>query len=424
MLSLYIVLIYIVAPFALALNYWRGRRDPTYRERLVERWGYTLARFDTRPLWIHAVSVGEVQASAVLVRALQKKYPQWPLLMTTGTPTGAQRVQALFGDSVQHAYLPYDMPGAVHRFLDRVRPAAGIVMETEIWPNLFRECRLRDIPLLLASARLSEKSVRRYRRLRSLVELALKDVAIAAQSATDVDRFRAIGAENVYRAGNLKFDIEIPPEVQARGEAIRKEQFAGRSVWIAASTHEGEEEIALRAHDQVTQSIAGALLLLVPRHPPRFAAVKALLESRGISFATRSSQESVRADTRVLLVDTLGELLMFYASADAAFVGGSLVPIGGHSLLEPAALGCPIVIGPHNFNAPDIAQMLLSRGAAVSVTDAASLGAALVRVLLDESNRERLRIRAREALEQNRGSLDRLLTKIDALLGAHPEGKN
>jgi 3-deoxy-D-manno-octulosonic-acid transferase len=424
MLPLYIGLIYIVAPVVLALNYWRGRRDPLYRDRLGERWGYTRARFDEPPVWIHAVSVGEVQASAALVRALQNSHPQRPLLITTGTPTGAQRVRALFGDSLQHAYLPYDSPGAVRRFLDRVRPVTGVVMETEIWPNLFRECRRRGIPLLIASARLSEKSVRRYRWLRSLTRLALKDVNIAAQSATDAERFRLIGADaaNVSVLGNLKFDVEVSSDMKARGEVVRREQFGDRPVWIAASTHEGEEEITLRAHERVCQALPSALLLIVPRHPPRFASVRTLIRSRNVPFATRSLQESVRAETRVLLVDTLGELLMFYSAADAAFVGGSLAPIGGHSLLEPAVLGCPILIGPHNFNAPDVAQMLLSRKAAIPVVDADSLAAALVDLLGDADKRDRLRLRAREIVEENKGALGRLLARLEEIMASKSKG--
>jgi 3-deoxy-D-manno-octulosonic-acid transferase len=413
---LYTILVYLAAPIALAVNWLRARRDPSYGERLRERWGFAQARFERPSLWVHAVSVGEVQAGAVLIRALKERFPEHSLVVTTGTPTGAQRVQALFGGSVQHVYLPYDMPGAVRRFLDRVRPAAGIVMETEIWPNLFRECRHRGVPLLIASARLSEKSVRRYGRLRGLASDALAGVRIAAQSNLDAKRFKEIGATLVEVVGNLKFDIDVREEVAKAGQSLRADQFAARPVWIAASTHEGEEERALTAHEIVRARLEDALLILVPRHPQRFPDVAALLAERRVPYVSRSRGERVTEATRVLLVDTLGELLMLYAAVDVAFVAGSLVPIGGHTLLEPAALGCPIIVGPHNFNAPDIAQMLLSSSAAIQVADEKALGGALVRLLNDADERRDMAARAREILEKNRGALARLIDIIESVV--------
>lgn len=416
MLPLYTFVVRLAAPLALAANWWRSRRDRAYGERLGERLGFTQTRFERAPLWLHAVSVGEVQASAVLVHALKNRYPDRPILVTTGTPTGAQRVKSLFGDSVRHVYLPYDTPGAVRRFLERLRPSVGIVMETEIWPNLFRECRRRGIPLLLASARLSEKSVRRFKRLPSLTRDALEHVRIAAQSPLDAERFEAIGAAQVEVTGNLKFDIDVREEVAAAGRDLRAAQFGVRPVWIAASTHEGEEEQALLALERIRAQIPNTLLVLVPRHPQRFSAVEGLLRARGLHYASRSRGEVVTGSTDVLLVDTLGELLMLYAAADVAFVAGSLAPIGGHSLLEPAAMGCPIVVGPHNFNAPDIAQLFLSSGAAIQIDDANALGDSVVRLLNDADERERMRARAREILQTNRGALERLIEIVDRLV--------
>jgi len=423
MLPIYSVLTYLAAPLALALNLWRARGKPEHRARWVERWGYTQARFSSAPVWVHAVSVGEVQAAAVLVRALLERYPDRAILVTTGTATGAERVRSLFGQSVQHAYLPYDMPGAVRRFLDRVSPAIGIVMETEIWPNLFRQCRERGIPILLASARLSQKSLQRFRYLSGLTRGALQHVRIAAQTSADAQRFEQIGARagNIRVEGNLKFDIQIAPDVRASGEALRAQQFPERAVWIAASTHEGEEAAALAAHDLVRAAIPGALLVLVPRHPQRFAAVKALLAARQVPFASRSLQERVDASTQVLLVDTLGELLSFYACADVAFVGGSLVPIGGHNLLEPAALARAILIGPHNFNAPETAALLRAEGAALEVADERMLGEQVARLLLDPSERERMGAAARMVVERNRGALERVLASVGELIAA-PRG--
>src|SRR5690606_13757831 len=414
---LYTVLVYLLAPVALLATMWRSRRGHGVHERWQERFGFTRARFEQAPIWVHAVSVGEVQASAVLVRALQRRYPERPILVTTGTSTGAGRVAALFGDSVAHAYLPYDLPGAARRFLDRVHPLMGIIMETEIWPNLYRECGRRAIPIVLASARLSEKSVRRYGLLRRVTRAALERVRVAAQSPTDAERFRAIGAVHVEVVGNLKFDIEVPPDTVNAGRSWRAEWLAERPVWIAASTHEGEESAALAAHRIVCERFPNALLVLVPRHPQRFTAVADSLRERRVRFATRSRQEPVGPDTQVVLVDTLGELLMFYAAADVASVGGSLGPIGGHTLLEPAAVECPIIVGPYNFNAPDIARLFLDNAAAIEVADATALGEAVTRLLLDDEARVAMCARARAILEGNRGTLKRLLEIVQEAVG-------
>jgi 3-deoxy-D-manno-octulosonic-acid transferase len=389
---LYSALLYLVAPLAFVATALRGLRDPSYRDRLPERLGFTQLRFAAPPVWIHAVSVGEVQAASALVRALSSRYPQHPILVTTATPTGAQRVRDLFGESVRHAYLPYDLPGAVRRFLERTTPLLAIVMEREIWPNLFRACAARRIPILIASARISDRSGRRHVRLAGLFRDALaRDVTIAAQTETDAERFRAIGAH------------------------IRAE-FAHRPVWVAGSTHEREEDIVLDAHERVRSARNDALLLLVPRHPDRFDAVKSWLRSRNVRFVMRSTREAVAADTSVLLVDTLGELLSFYSAANVAFVGGSLVPVGGHNLLEPAALNRPIIVGPHTFNAADIAQDFLERGAAVQVESAAELGAAVLDLLTNATRRDQMIASAHSILQNNRGALARLLTLIEKLL--------
>jgi len=443
--SVYTALLYVLAPIVLAGTALRGVRDPAYRERLPERFGFTRVfsnaaaipdmrggvpavsgppaeqrRPEQRRLWIHAVSVGEVQAAAPLVRALLKKYPQHSLLVTTATPTGAQRVRALFGDSVRHAYLPYDLPGAVRRFLDRVQPSLAIVMEREIWPNLFGECERRRIPILLASARISERSVRRHRQFAALFREALSgNVTVAAQTAQDAERYRALGARQVLVTGNVKFDIEVPEAARAAGEALRAQQFANRFVWVAGSTHDGEEQQLLAAHRQVMRQQPDALLVLVPRHPNRFDAVRSWLKSERIEFVARSRNEAVRATTSVLLVDTLGELMTFYAAADIAFVGGSLIDtVGGHNLLEPAVLRRPILVGPHNFNAPDIAQSMLERGAARQVESAAQLATALLELYATTQARAEMGAKAYAIVADNRGALQRVMEAIDALLQA------
>ena len=415
---LYSALLYVVAPLALIATALRGLRDPSYRDRLPERLGFTKLRFAARPIWIHAVSVGEVQAAAALVRGLASRYPQHPVLLTTATPTGAQRVRALFGESVRHAYLPYDLPGAVRRFLDRTAPVLAIIMEREIWPNLYRACFVRKIPILLASARISARSGQRHLRFAGLFRDALAcDVTIAAQTAADAERFRALGIAPtaVHVTGNIKFDLEIPEDVRRAGSHIRAE-FAHRPVWIAGSTHEREEDIVLDAHERVRAARNDTLLVLVPRHPNRFDAVKSWLRARNVRFVSRSAREAVTADTSVLLVDTLGELLSFYAAANVAFVGGSLVPVGGHNLLEPAALNRPIIVGPHTFNAADIAENFLASGAAVRVESATELGAAVLDLLTNAARRDQMIARAHEILQENRGTLVRLLALIERLL--------
>ena len=418
---IYSVLVYLAAPLALAALFLRGLRDPAYRGRLGERLGYV--RLDAAGdasgrLWIHAVSVGEVQAAAALLRILQQRYPRYRLLVTTATPTGAQRVHLLFGDQVQHAYLPYDLPGAVRRFLSAARPTIAIVMEREIWPNLFCECASRGIPVLLASARLTERSMRLLRRLAALFAPAMEKVTVAAQTAVDAERFQAIGAQasRVHVTGNVKFDMEVDENLHQAGDALRASQFPGRLVWVAGSTHEGEEEQLLDAHQRVRLRYPDSLLVLAPRHPERFEPVRARLKARGVRFASRSVGAPTGADTEVLLADTLGELPMFYAAGDIAFVGGSLVPVGGHNLLEPAALARPIVVGPHNFNSQDIARMFLDSGAAVEVDSAAQLAKVIIDLAGDAARRATMGNLGRQIVADNRGAAARVMQLIETSL--------
>jgi 3-deoxy-D-manno-octulosonic-acid transferase len=411
---IYTALLYVAAPLVFALTAWRGVRDPLYRDRLPERFGLTRLKLGPPVIWVHAVSVGEVQAAAALIRALQRQYPQHAIVVTTTTPTGAQRVQALFADTVRHAYLPYDLPGAVGRFLDRLHPQIAIIMETEVWPNLYRACGRRRIPIVLASARLSEKSVRRYRRFTALFQPALDALVIGAQSQTDAQRFVAIGAlaSRVHVTGNIKFDMEVPALAQTEGAALRAAAFAGRMAWVAGSTHAGEEDVVLDAHQRVLQTHSNALLILVPRHPNRFDQVRAWLSARAVRFASRSRQEPVNG-VDVLLADTLGELLMFYAAADVAFVGGSLVPVGGHNLLEPAALAKPILTGPYNANSQDIAQLFFTAGAALEARSADELAARVTELFSNPQRREQMGSKGLHILESNRGALARVMALVE-----------
>jgi 3-deoxy-D-manno-octulosonic-acid transferase len=431
MRRVYTLLIYLAVPFAFAIVLWRGLRDRSYWQGLGERFGGgarvgtgsragTGARVASGPsIWLHAVSLGEMSAAAPLVRALRAKYPQNPLVLTTATPTGRARAKILFGDTVDVRFLPYDMPGAVRRFLDRIRPRLAIIMETELWPNLYAECERRGVPLVLASARLSAKSVARYRRFGALFRgIFSASSLIAAQTEGDAERFMAIGAQSArtHVVGNIKFDVEL--HGQATGSA--------RPTWIAGSTHAGEEEQVLAAHQALLADVPDALLILAPRHPDRFRMVADLLTSRGLRFTRRSEGATAGGTSagaaapasaaQVLLVDTVGELGALYGTADVAFVGGSLVPIGGHNLLEPAALGIPVLTGPHYFNGKDIARLLLDRGAALQVNDARELAAAVKRLLADPTERRRVGAIGREIVEANRGSVARLLALIEALL--------
>ncbi len=312
-------------------------------------------RFRAPSIWLHAVSLGEMSAAAPLLRALRLRYPEIPLVVTTATPAGRARAAALFAGDADIRFLPFDTPGSVKRFLARTRATAAIIMETELWPNLLRECERRGIPVLLASARLSAKSVLRYRRFSSLFAgVFSKNLLVAAQSAEDAERFKSIGAaaERTLIVGNVKFDLEVDAGIFQAGRALRTMYAGTRPVWIAGSTHAGEEEQLLDAHAALLESTPNAVLLVVPRHSDRFASVAELLTRRGVRFARRSRMASgeeaqqLPRDAPVLLVDTIGELATLYASADVAFVGGSLVPVGGHNLLEPAALGLPVADRP------------------------------------------------------------------------------
>ena len=414
--KLYTLLLYLLAPLVILRLAWRSIRAPDYRRRWPERFGSIEPALGERVIWIHAVSVGEVHAAEPVVRALLEQHPDYSVLVTTVTPTGSARATALFGDVVAHVYAPYDLPGAVSRFLERVRPQLAIVMETELWPNLFHACQRRGVPLLLVNARLSERSETGYLRVRGLATQTLSAVTeIAAQTELDAGRFRRIGADedSISVTGNLKFEQRVPPSLLERAEVLRRDWGVGRTVWVAGSTHEGEDEILLDVFRRLRERFSDSLLVLVPRHPERFESVAELCRARHYKTLLRSEGVPCTPATEVFVGDTMGELPLFYAASDVAFVGGSLVRHGGHNLLEPAALGVPVVTGPHVFNFVEICELLLQAGACVKVEDVAGLSETVSLWLEDANERHRVGQRGREVVEKNRGALQSVMAMID-----------
>lgn len=418
MQALYTVLLTLLLPFALLRLLWRSRRAPAYRERWHERLGYYRQRPRPAAVWVHAVSVGEVQAAQPLIRHLLGD-EDGAVLVTTTTPTGAVRLRELFGERVQHLYTPFDLPPVMARFLGLVQPRLVLVMETEIWPNMLSACARRGIPVILANARLSARSARGYARLGGFSTRVMRRFTlIAAQTGDDAGRFIDLGVEprRVRVTGSIKFDIQVPASLIDRAEVMRRD-WGNRPVWVAASTHEGEEEAMLAAHRQVRSAFPNALLVLVPRHPERFDRVAALVEREGMSLVRRSANAGCGSDCAVYLGDSMGELPMLLAAADAAFIGGSLVPVGGHNPLEAAALGVPVLVGPYTFNFGEITRRLVAEEGAVPVADAAGLGRVLVGWLGDAAERARIGEHGRRFVEENRGALARLIELVDAHLG-------
>nr|VFJ67348.1 MAG: 3-deoxy-D-manno-octulosonic-acid transferase [Candidatus Kentron sp. FW] len=417
----YTALHYLIMPLILFRLFWRGFKAPAYRERWWERFGFggALAPEGSR-IWIHAVSVGEVQAAVPIVHALRARYPRTHILITTTTPTGAAHVAGALGATVAHRYVPYDLPGCVRRFLTRVTPTLVLILETELWPNILHACRERSIPVLLVNARLSAKSARNYQRAGKTTRKMLANIsAIAAQGRDDADRLIALGADpgDVQVTGSVKFDMEPRPDTREKGRIMRKYWGADRPVWIAASTHEGEEEQILDILSEVRKSIPDCLLILAPRHPERFPKAQALARRHGYDTVLRSSLPEAgavdsHAGADVLIGDTMGELPVLYAASDVAFVGGSLVRVGGHNMLEPAVLGIPALFGPHVFNFMEIAQNLCDHGGARQVQTGQELAGILVMLLQDTNARGDMGEKAEAFVQGNRGALDRIMALV------------
>ncbi len=372
----YTSLFYLAIPFILLRLFWRSIKAPAYRLRWRERFALYNKSYAQDVIWFHAVSVGESEALFPLVKQIQKLHPTANVLITTTTPTGSSRVKAVMKESVIHVYLPYDLPDAIGRFMRCFKPKLAIIMETEIWPNLYLACGKRAVPLYIINARLSEKSSRGYQKIPSLIRPVLAQVSlIATQTEDDAKRFISMGADNaqIKTMGNIKFDIKVSQETLEQGMQIKNDLFRGRFVWLIASTHKDEESIFLAAYQEIKKKIPELLLVIVPRHPERFSGVRKLCEQQQLAVVSRTTKEKVRVETDIYLADTLGELKMLYASADIAFVGGSMLPIGGHNILEAAAAGVPVMFGPYMSNFKDIARGVLATNAAVQCKDKETL---------------------------------------------------
>ena len=415
---LYSAILYLLTPFYLAYLYWRGRRAPAYRDRIAERFGFYDVDAQQNPIWIHAVSVGEAQAALPMIQKLKERFPNHPVLITTTTPTGSARIKETLGDEVMHAYVPYDIPCAVGRFLNTMKPAIAVFMETEIWPNIIHHCKQMEIPVVLANARMSERSAKGYKKLGGFMRLVMSNIdLVAAQSQSDAARLIGLGArtEVMHVTGSVKFDMHLPASIKEQGEVLRRDWGVERSIWIAASTRQGEDEQILDAFAHVYHARPDSLLVLVPRHPERFASVAALCEKRGFNIQRRSEHRPCSDDVDVYIGDTMGDLTLMYAAADVAFVGGSLVPTGGQNPIEAAALGLPVIMGPSLYNFSEVTRMLRESEALEIVEDSEQLAETVSNYFNDASLRTQRGENAYAVVQRNRGAMERLLKLVEAI---------
>lgn len=411
---IYTFLLWLLLPWALLHLLWRSRRQTEYLRHWGERFAHYNRQADQPVIWIHAVSVGETRAAQPLIKALRKKYPAHRILLTQTTPTGRQTGIELFGDTVERIYFAYDFPGAAKRFLDHWRPEFGLIMETELWPNVIAECKARRIPLMLVNGRLSEKSARRYACFATLTHEALNNLAgVAAQTDGDARRLAALGAQNVAVLGNLKFDITPPPEQLELGARFRQ-MLGTRRVLLCASTREGEEALILDAW--VRSPLPDVLLVMVPRHPQRVEDVAGLVGLRRLKLQRRSSNDTIEAGTQVWLGDSMGEMFAYYAACDVAFVGGSLIDHGGQNLIEPCAVGRPVLIGPSTFNFARAADDAVAAGACRRVGNAEEMVAATATLLEDAQLRKQMEQNALAFAGAHRGATARTMAWIDSVL--------
>lgn len=418
---LYTFVLYCILPFLFLRLWWRSRHNVAYRERWLERLGIVSKQSLEQSIWLHAVSLGEVIAATPLIKALLLAYPTIPIVVTTTTPTGSAQVKAQFQDQVVQLYLPFDLPALLNRFLNHTKPKLGIIMETELWPNLLHACRMQKIPLLLANARLSPASAKGYNRVKSFVSEMLNSFSrVAAQSSLDGERFLQLGLmpEKLTLTGNVKFDLQLAPTLNEEALALRAQLGKERIIWIAASTHEGEENIILEAYRKLKIMHSALLLILVPRHADRFNKVANLCTEQGFKIARRSLKEIPMSETDIYLVDNFGEMMLHYAASNMAFVGGSLVPIGGHNLLEPAALALPLLSGPHLHNFTTISELLLKSNALIIVHDAPELIAAVNLLITNPHQANTMGAEALSVVDENRGAVERHMALVKEWLGS------
>ena len=422
----YTALFYALAPLLLFRLFWKGLKQPGYRQRIGERFGFYAGPSRDISIWIHAVSVGECEAAFPLIQALLADSESNALLVTCTTPTGSQRIRDVLGDRVQHVYLPYDLPFGINRFFDHFRPRLGLIMETEVWPNLFLAAQERQLSLGIINGRLSDQSVKGYARIQGLIRRSLAGVKlIAAQTPADAAAYARLGAptDAIHTTGNIKFDVEFDRTMQQHAKSLRHTLFGERPVWIAGSTHPGEEEQLLEALDRIRAAVPHVLLVLAPRHPERTPAITELCRQAGYAVQTRSEGKPCRADTSVFLIDGVGELRLFYGTADVAYIGGSLVPHGGQNVLEAASAGLPVLFGPHVSNFRDICRNLLSQEAATQIQNAAGLAEWITRWLQMPELAAACGERGRAYVESNRGALRAVLVLIRSMPGYLPTGE-
>lgn len=420
MRTFYTLLFYLFCPVIVLRLLWRGCKNPDYRQRIAERFAvYPAQHHSSGVLWFHAVSVGEAEALFPLIRELQARHPNAKWLITTTTPTGSARVQSVLKETVSHVYLPYDVPDAIERFMRHFKPELAVFMETEIWPNIYAYCGRQAIPLYIINARLTEKSARGYQKIPSLIRPALANItAIAAQTTDDQNRFIQIGAnpQRIVTLGNIKFDVNLSQEHVEQGQQLKQAVFKGRFVWICASTHPEEEAICLTLYQQLKQAIPELLLLIAPRHPERFLTVQKLAEQRGFVTITRSANLTCLTTTDIYLADTLGDLKMLYTAADIALVGGSLVPIGGHNILEAAVAGVPILFGPYMNNFKLIAQNILAEQAAIQCLNDKDLANAVLMLYQSPEQRLAMTQKAKAFIVKNQGVMLKTCSLLETSL--------
>ena len=417
---MYHTLTYILLPFLVLFWFAKSLLNKSYLDRLTQRFGFGYPKLNSGSIWIHAVSVGEVQASIPLVNELKQHYPYKEIIITTVTPTGSKQVKNIFKDAVETSYIPFETNFAIKNFFNSIKPSVALIMETEIWPNLYKECGLRGVPLILVSARISENSLINYKRFLPLFRDTLSHgILIAAQSQIDADRFLALGAskDRTWIMGNIKFDFKLPEEILTKAKIYRSKIFPRRHIWIAASTHEHEEEIILEAHKNISKKIENLLLILVPRHPERFAKITQILKENNWIYSKKSDDQDIPESCQVLLIDTIGELLFFYACSDVAFVGGSLLPVGGHNLLEPAAIGLPIITGAHTFNQKEMTDRLIQVDALRIVHNANSLSSDVIFFLTNTEESKNAGQRGKLIVESNKGAIKSLMKRLYIIIG-------